>query len=695
MLGFDNTQEAEDSELDSTGPNDCPCEFGSRADIQPPAGKCSGKPDHFIKGIAARYLAAMVIVGLAYLLRETLVRRHGGYPPFITFYPAVLLVAVMGDMWAGILTTVLSGLIVAFCVYPPFGYFAFRNPVDAISLAIFCFSGILVSLVADLSHRSRERLAVYRLDEAVRRESAKAEEARRISEFAYAERQRLFDVLDTLPAIISLLTPDHRVVFSNRGFRETFGESNGKHCYEAHFGIDAPCESCETYVVLKTGQTRHWEHHSPNGDITDAYNCAFTDVDGSPLVLSMNFDITEKVRAEIELKKYRESLEALVKERTFQLEASNTRLLADIAEREKAEQALRESERRYSALFANKINAMAHCRIITDEHGKPVDYRILKVNEAYEQIIGIKKADIEGRRVIDVFPGVEKSEFDYIGVFGKVALEGGEVKVESAPFESTGQILSIYAYSAIPGEFTVIFTDVTQIKKAEETLRALTVRLQRVREEERATVARDLHDQLGQILTAIKMDVTWVARRLPGTKSEVRDRLTRTIQLITDGAQSVRRICSGLRPGVLDDLGLAAAIEWEANEFSSRTGICCNVSVPSEDLALNTDSVTAIFRVFQEALTNVARHADAHKVIAFLGKQDDSLVLVVEDDGNGFRESEATDSLGLLGMRERAQACGGDVQISSSPGNGTTVTMRTPLCTSARRRWSDHAHFDS
>ncbi len=607
----------------------------------------------------------------------------------------MLLVAVLGGMWAGILTTVLSALIVVLWVYPPVGYFELRNPIDAISLAIFCFSGIVVSLIPELSHRSREKLAACRLDEAVRKERTKAEEGIRISEFAYAERQRLFDVLDTLPAIISLLTPDHRVVLSNRGFRERFGESNGKHCYEAHFGFKEACASWETFVVLKTGQARHWEHHSPNGDITDAYICPFTDVDGSPLVLNMNFDITEKVRAETELKKYRESLEALVKERTGQLEASNAQLVADIAKREKAEQALRESERRYSALFANKINAMAHCRIITDEHGKPVDYWILKVNEAYEQIIGIKKTDIEGRTVKEMFPGFENFEFDYIGVFGKVALEGGEVKVESAPFEPTGQILSIYAYSAIPGDFTVIFTDVTQIKKAEETLRALTVRLQRVREEERATVARDLHDQLGQILTAIKMDVTWVARRLPETKSEVRDRLTRTIRLITDGAQSVRRICSGLRPGLLDDLGLAAAIEWEANEFTSRTGICCNVTVPSEDLELNNDSVTAIFRVFQEALTNVARHAEAHKVVAFLGKQDDSLVLVVEDDGNGFCESEATDSLGLLGMRERAQACGGDVQISSSPGNGTTVTMRTPLRTSARRRWSDHAHSDS
>src|ERR1035437_6502533 len=201
MLGFDNTQEAEDSELDSTGPNDCPCEFGSRADIQPPAGKCSGKPDHLIKGIAARYLAAMVIVGLAYLLRETLVRRHGGYPPFITFYPAVLLVAVMGDMWTVILTIVLSGLVVAFWVFPESGYFSIRNPVETTSFAIFCFSGIMISLIAEISQRSRVRLAAYRLDEAVRRERAKAEEAIRVSEVTRAERQRLFDVLDTLPAI--------------------------------------------------------------------------------------------------------------------------------------------------------------------------------------------------------------------------------------------------------------------------------------------------------------------------------------------------------------------------------------------------------------------------------------------------------------------------------------------------------------
>ena len=142
----------------------------------------------------------------------------------------------------------------------------------------------------------------------------------------------------------------------------------------------------------------------------------------------------------------------------------------DITERKRAEKALRESERRYSALFANKINGMAHCRVITDEHGRPVDYWIMQINEAYEQIIGIKKADIEGRRATEVFPDIKQYAFDYIGVYGKIALEGGEIKFEEY-FEATGQYLSIYAYSPLPGEFAAIFMDVTERKEMEEKLR--------------------------------------------------------------------------------------------------------------------------------------------------------------------------------------------------------------------------------
>jgi PAS domain S-box-containing protein len=247
-----------------------------------------------------------------------------------------------------------------------------------------------------------------------------------------------------------------------------------------------------------------------------------------------------------------------------------------------------------------------------------------------------------------------------------------------------------------PPRVLVINSDITERKRAEESLvlqreqlRALAERLRWVREEDRKSVARDLHDQIGQILTAIKMDMSWMSRHLPESEVDVLLRLKESIQLINDGVKAVRTICSGLRPGVLDDLGLAAAIEWQASEFTSRNGVQCQVSVPPVDLHLDGDRATATFRIFQECLTNVIRHAQATMVRVALCQEEESILLVVEDDGIGFFESGLSNSLGslgLLGMKERAQYCGGDVQISSSPGNGTTVTVRVPLDTPRAER---------
>ena len=235
----------------------------------------------------------------------------------------------------------------------------------------------------------------------------------------------------------------------------------------------------------------------------------------------------------------------------------------------------------------------------------------------------------------------------------------------------------------------VVNSDITERKRAEESLilqkeqlRALAERLQWVREEDRKLVARELHDQIGQILTSIKMDLTWVVRHLPEAEDKVLVRLAESIESINDGVKTVRKICSGLRPGILDDLGLAAAIEWQASEFTSRNDISCLVTVPPVDLHLDGDRATATFRIFQECLTNVIRHARAKSVRVELCQEEESILLIVEDDGVGFVESDLSatlGSLGLLGMKERAQFCGGNLRISSSPGNGTTITVRVPM----------------
>lgn len=243
--------------------------------------------------------------------------------------------------------------------------------------------------------------------------------------------------------------------------------------------------------------------------------------------------------------------------------------------------------------------------------------------------------------------------------------------------------------------------DITARKQAEESLRAqseqlraLTTRLQQVREEERTMVARDLHDQIGQILTAVKMDVDWVARHLSSqNEDDLSARLTATLNRLKDATQSLRNICTRLRPGVLDDLGLAAAIEWQVKEFSSVTGIHCDVSVPQEDFPLDADRSTAIFRILQEALTNVARHAQAKMVRASLVQQNGDVVLVVQDDGKGISESDVESSsrtsLGLLGMKERAEACGGELQIWGDPGKGTTLAAHIPLAESRHQGGND------
>jgi signal transduction histidine kinase len=213
-----------------------------------------------------------------------------------------------------------------------------------------------------------------------------------------------------------------------------------------------------------------------------------------------------------------------------------------------------------------------------------------------------------------------------------------------------------------------------------DQMRALAARLQSVREEERAKVAREIHDELGQALTAIKIDFTSLLRDTEDQGLASSSRSQSILKLLDQAIQSVRRIGTELRPRILDDMGLAAALEWGAEDFQTRTGTKCEISLPDIDIRLDAERATALFRIFQETLTNVTRHAGATQVQVRLTKENAGLILEVRDNGRGMRDDQLSgkSSLGILGMRERVLLLGGTLTISSTLGSGTTVRVEIP-----------------
>jgi signal transduction histidine kinase len=223
------------------------------------------------------------------------------------------------------------------------------------------------------------------------------------------------------------------------------------------------------------------------------------------------------------------------------------------------------------------------------------------------------------------------------------------------------------------------------LRERERELRSLTAHLQQVREEERKRMAREIHDVLGQTLTALRLDLDWLSQSLrPGEQTLTR-KIADMSALVVSTIRSVRRIATELRPVVLDDLGLAAAIQWQAREFSERTGVDCRLRAPPDDDGLDPDAAATLFRIFQEALTNIARHARATLVETALRRDGEHLVLEVWDNGRGITDAEREnpDSLGVVSMRERAMLLGGSLEITGFAGRGTRLRVAVPAAARA------------
>lgn len=354
-----------------------------------------------------------------------------------------------------------------------------------------------------------------------------------------------------------------------------------------------------------------------------------------------------------------------------------------VGRRNLVEQALQDSRGKYQVIFDEARDGIV---LIDSQTGHIVD-----CNPEYERQTGRKLEQLREMKVWELRPPELMEEAKKLFFELRNGNLGGSREFEFQrpdgtiiPVEFEARVINIRGKQHLCS----IVRDITERRQTEqelrishEQLRALSTRLQSAREEERRKIAREIHDELGQSLTVLKMDLSWLGKRLPEEQTPLLEKTKTMIKLVDNTMKTVRRISTELRPGLLDDLGLIAAIEWHAEEFSNLNGLRCQVTSNCDGTILGQDLSTAIFRIFQETLLNVARHSSATKVRVSLTEENSSLMMEVSDNGKGITRKEISSpkSLGLVGMRERALLFGGEINIIGNPGKGTTVTVNIPL----------------
>jgi PAS domain S-box-containing protein len=402
------------------------------------------------------------------------------------------------------------------------------------------------------------------------------------------------------------------------------------------------------------------------------------------------YETPELKQAKAELKRLNEELELRVIERTRELRVANEELRKEITERRQAEENLKQREcqlaeaQRLAHVGSFEWDLGSNTVTWSDELYRIFDVRPEEIDVAQMAISFVHPED---RDLVQSTVNSSVKNREPYSFYYRILRRNGDERI----VHSRGYVVS--DEDGEPGRVFGATQDVTELKRAEEKLkatteqlRALSASLESAREEEAIRIAREIHDELGSALTSLKWDLEAMekifsasGKRLPAPA--LRKKMAAILGLTDTTIDIVRRIASELRPSLLDDLGLAAAIEWHARKFQNRTGIIVDCDCPQADVVLSQEQSTAVFRIFQEALRNILRHAQATRVYVIMAEEAGAFVLTIKDNGRGITEEEKSGplSIGLLGMQERAHLIGGEIEIAGVAGAGTAVTVRLPM----------------
>ncbi|MFC1963010.1 PAS domain S-box protein [Chloroflexota bacterium] len=348
---------------------------------------------------------------------------------------------------------------------------------------------------------------------------------------------------------------------------------------------------------------------------------------------------------------------------------------------------LRASADKYQELLKNTNDAM-FASVLSDTKGES---KFIEVNDVACERLGYTREELLNLNYYDI---VDKDRHSDLPILRKRIIKEKHVSLyelehitkdgRKIPVELSSRLFNLKGQNIV----LTLARDITERKQAEialershRELRNLSRHLQSIREEERASIAREIHDELGQALTALKFDLYWVNKRLPEEMESLHVKIEEMLKAVSMTLETASRITTELRPAILDDLGLTTAIKWWAAEFEKRTGVRCRSIVGVSGDKIGKELSTAVFRIFQEALTNIARHANATEVNICLQNSKGNLVLTVADNGKGIGKKVASSSksFGLIGMRERTIACGGEIIIKGISGKGTLITLCIPF----------------